>query len=59
MSGTVLENMDPFDKFSEQQEIQAIKDVQLWPYVSSLKDGIHTEITQGSMLFSSGQQQLI
>ena len=59
MIGTVKQNLDPFEIYSEEQAIEALKDVQLWEYVSSLKDGIETEITAGNMLFSVGQKQLI
>lgn len=33
--------------------------VQLWSYVELFKDGLYTEISQGSRLFSTGQKQLI
>ena len=59
MIGTVKQNLDPFQIYNEKQTIEALKDVQLWKYVSSLKDGIETEITAGNMLFSVGQKQLI
>mmetsp|Transcript_18476 Transcript_18476/g.21217 ORF Transcript_18476/g.21217 Transcript_18476/m.21217 type:complete len:118 (+) Transcript_18476:516-869(+) len=45
--------------FSEETLINALKDVELWEYIDSLKNGIDTEITQSNMLFSTGQKQLI
>ena len=59
MSGTVRQNLDPFNSYSDEQIIESIKDVQLWAYISSLKDGINTEIPHGSVLFSAGQKQLV
>ena len=59
MTGTVRQNLDPFDDYSDNQIIESIKDVQLWSYISSLKDGINTEISHGSTLFSAGQKQLV
>ena len=59
MSTTIVENLNPFDTYSEDEMKQALKDVHLWEYVNSLKDGINTEITQGSMIFSAGQKQLV
>ena len=59
MIGTVRTNLDPFNNFTEDEAIEALKDVQMWEYVSSLKDGMNTKTTAGNMLFSVGQKQLI
>ena len=59
MSGTVIHNIDPFNRYTQDEVIQALVDVQLWEYVNSLKDGIQTEISESSVLFSLGQKQLI
>ena len=59
MWGTVRENLDPNLAHDDNMIIGVLIDVQLWDYVSSLKEGINTKITQDSMLFSTGQQQLV
>ena len=59
MSGTVRQNLDPFNNYSDEQIVESIKDVQLWAYINSLKDGIDTEVPHGSVLFSAGQKQLV
>ena len=59
MWGTIRENLDPYLKQNDELIIKVLKDVELWEYVNSLKDGINTNITQSNMLFSTGQKQLI
>ena len=59
MLGTVRENLDPFNEYTNEQIEDALKDVQLLEYVNSLKDGMNTEIIQNNMLFSIGQKQLV
>ena len=59
MSTTIIDNLNPLNIYTKDEIVRALKDVHLWEYVDSLKDGINTEITQGSMIFSAGQKQLV
>lgn len=59
LTGTVRENLDAHGQYSIDAIIQALKDVQLYPYVMTLIKGIDTELTQSNMVFSAGQKQLI
>ena len=59
MIGTLKENLDPFKEYTDDEIQNALKDVQMLDYVNILKDGIDTEITAGSVIFSAGQKQLI
>ena len=59
MCGTVRENIDPFNKYTDRQVEDTLADVQLFDYVNSLKNGLITEIIQNNMLFSMGQKQLV
>ena len=59
MIGTLKENLDPFKEYTDDEIQNALRDVQMLDYVDILKDGIDTEITAGSVIFSAGQKQLI
>lgn len=57
--GTVRENLDPHNQYSDEQLEEALKAVQLWEYVNSLRNCLLTEVTNSNMVFSMGQKQLV
>ena len=59
MASTIRDNLDPFKIYSDEEVIQALKDVQLREYIESLDKGIETEISDNNIVFSVGQKQLI
>ena len=59
MASTIRENLDPFDKYEDQQLWDVLEELQMKEYVESLKDGLDTDIGESSMIFSVGQRQLI
>ena len=57
--GTVRTNLDPLGEHSEAAIIEALKETKLWDAVSVLPDGLDTEMSNDSSMFSVGQKQLI
>jgi len=58
ISSTIRANLDPFEVYSDEQVWEVLEEVQLKDYISSLKDGLATEVTDQN-IFSVGQKQLI
>ena len=58
-AGTIRRNLDPFNTLSEEQLWDALEQVSLKAYVESLDDGIETDMSVSSSVFSAGQKQLI
>eukprot|EP00932_Pfiesteria_piscicida_P005886 SRR837773.1580.p2 GENE.SRR837773.1580~~SRR837773.1580.p2 ORF type:complete len:339 (+),score=132.02 SRR837773.1580:86-1018(+) len=58
-SGTWRYNIDPFNEFPDGRIWEAIKCVQLLPFIRSLPGGINAEITQDGANISFGQRQLL
>ena len=58
-TGTVRKNLDPMGTFSEEELWKVLEDVNLKSYVESLKDGLNTDMTDVSSVFSVGQKQLV
>ena len=58
-SGTLRLNLDPFDKYSDDDLWQTLKISHLDNFVSSLKEGLQHIITEGGENLSVGQRQLI
>ena len=58
-SGTLRLNLDPFDKYSDDDLWTTLKLSHLDNFVSTLKEGLQHEITEGGENLSVGQRQLI
>jgi len=58
-SGTLRLNLDPFNKYSDDDLWQTLKISHLDNFVSSLKEGLQHTITEGGENLSVGQRQLI
>ena len=58
-SGTLRLNLDPFDKYSDDELWTTLKLSHLDNFVSTLKEGLQHEITEGGENLSVGQRQLI
>merc|ERR1712088_968079 len=58
-SGTLRLNLDPFNKYSDDDLWQTLKISHLDNFVTTLKEGLQHEITWGGENLSVGQRQLI
>ena len=58
-SGTLRLNLDPFQKYSDDELWQTLKISHLDNFVTTLKEGLQHEITEGGENLSVGQRQLI
>ncbi|EAR99970.2 ABC transporter C family protein (macronuclear) [Tetrahymena thermophila SB210] len=58
-SGTIRRNLDPLNLFSDEQIIATLQDINLKEKVTSLPNGINTDMTNSAEIFSTGQKQLI
>ena len=58
-SGTIRFNLDPFDKYSDDEIHRSLEHAHLMDYVNSLEDGIHHQIAESGENLSVGQRQLI
>ncbi|KAL4496522.1 hypothetical protein ABPG72_014752 [Tetrahymena utriculariae] len=58
-SGTIRRNLDPLKEFTDEMITDILKDINLLEKVNSLAKGIHTDMTNASEIFSTGQKQLI
>merc|ERR1739838_1183835 len=58
-SGTLRMNLDPFDHYPDSQLWETLKMSHLENFVTSLKEGLQHEITEGGENVSVGQRQLI
>lgn len=54
MRGTVRENLDPFENYTDEQVNSVLKQTQLYDYVQSLEGGLKATVTE--QLFSAGQK---
>jgi ATP-binding cassette subfamily C (CFTR/MRP) protein 1 len=58
-SGSLRFNLDPFDEKTDEELWSCLKDAHLKSFVSTLKDGLEHQITEGGDNLSVGQRQLI
>ncbi|CAH1257762.1 ABCC4 [Branchiostoma lanceolatum] len=58
-SGTLRKNLDPFEKFSDQQLWLVLEEVQLKEVVEDLPGKLETELLESGSNFSVGQRQLV
>ncbi|XP_038152385.1 canalicular multispecific organic anion transporter 1-like [Cyprinodon tularosa] len=58
-SGTLRMNLDPFDKFSDEDLWRVLELSHLKDYVVGLKEGLQHEVAEGGENLSVGQRQLL
>jgi len=58
-SGTIRQNMDPFDEYSMEQINNVLNDVNLYEYIQSLPKKLESFVSSNSSVFSMGQKQMI
>ncbi|XP_038593401.1 canalicular multispecific organic anion transporter 1 [Micropterus salmoides] len=58
-SGTLRMNLDPFDKFSDEDLWRALELSHLKDYVAGLQEGLQHEVSEGGENLSVGQRQLL
>eukprot|EP01054_Gregarina_sp_Poly1_P010646 Gregarina_sp_Poly_1__10645@NODE_7_length_24424_cov_76_286365_g6_i0_p3_GENE_NODE_7_length_24424_cov_76_286365_g6_i0NODE_7_length_24424_cov_76_286365_g6_i0_p3_ORF_typecomplete_len1518_score224_00ABC_membrane/PF00664_23/1_8e34ABC_membrane/PF00664_23/6_9e36ABC_tran/PF00005_27/2e26ABC_tran/PF00005_27/6_5e31SMC_N/PF02463_19/0_25SMC_N/PF02463_19/1_3e06SMC_N/PF02463_19/27SMC_N/PF02463_19/0_74T2SSE/PF00437_20/0_00011T2SSE/PF00437_20/0_009AAA_22/PF13401_6/0_006AAA_22/PF13401_6/0_014AAA_29/PF13555_6/0_0012 len=59
LAGTIRVNVDPFNRWQDEEILEALELVTLRPLVDMLPDGIYTSLSDGSFTFSVGQRQLL
>ena len=59
MGASIRDNLDPFKVHSDEEINEVLEEVHIKDYVSSLKEGILTDVGESSLIFSVGQKQLI
>ncbi|RDD39481.1 Multidrug resistance-associated protein 4 [Trichoplax sp. H2] len=57
--GTIRNNLDPFNRYDDSQLWDALREVQLAPYVCNLPNKLDNEVSEAGSNFSVGQKQLI
>jgi len=58
-SGSIRFNLDPFDKYTDQEIWKSLESAHLKSFVNSLEEGLQYNITEGGENLSLGQRQLI
>ncbi|KAF3708249.1 Canalicular multispecific organic anion transporter 1 [Channa argus] len=58
-SGTLRMNLDPFDKFTDEQIWRVLELSHLKDYVAGLQEGLKHEVSEGGENLSVGQRQLL
>jgi len=57
IQGSIRENLDPFKEFKEEEIINVLTDLRLMDHINkNCDDGIYTELSESSNLFSVGQK---
>ncbi|WII73663.1 ABC transporter transmembrane domain-containing protein [Bdellovibrio sp. 22V] len=57
--GTIRNNLDRYNEYSDEEVIGALKHASMWEHVSELPHGIHSAVTEGGLNLSQGQRQLL
>ncbi|MGZ3784944.1 MAG: ABC transporter transmembrane domain-containing protein [Bdellovibrio sp.] len=57
--GTIRNNLDRFNEYTDEEIVGALKLVSLWKYISDLPQGLHSAVTEGGLNLSQGQRQLL
>eukprot|EP00050_Salpingoeca_kvevrii_P018614 m.76343 g.76343 ORF g.76343 m.76343 type:complete len:382 (+) comp8108_c0_seq4:3357-4502(+) len=58
-SGSVRDNLDPLNKFSDEEVWTALRRCALEKFVQSLEDGLEANVSERGSNFSAGQKQLL
>ncbi|KAF0754251.1 multidrug resistance-associated protein 4-like, partial [Aphis craccivora] len=58
-SGTMRNNLDPFNEYPDHVLWNALDEVELKTVVENLSDGLNSKISEGGSNFSVGQRQLV
>ena len=58
-SGSIRFNLDPFDKYTDDEIYKSLESAHLRSFVNSLEDGLQYKIAEGGENLSIGQRQLI
>ncbi|CAE7837175.1 ABCC9, partial [Symbiodinium sp. KB8] len=58
-SGTLLQNLDPFNQYSDQEIMNILDHVALGEAVRKAEGGLETHVSEGGENWSTGQRQLI
>ena len=58
-TGSIGRNLDPLNKYSNEELWYALEEVGLKSYIESLPDKLDTDMTNATSVFSVGQKQLI
>lgn len=60
IQGTIRENLDPFNEFSEEAIVKILKEVALYDHImKNCENGLQSVIAENNNLFSVGQKQLL
>ena len=60
IQGSIRENLDPFNEYTDEQIDQTLKEVKLFDYITnSCENGLDTKISESNNIFSVGQKQLL
>lgn len=57
--GTIRNNLDRYNEYSDEEVIGALKQAAMWDYVSHLPQGLHSPVSEGGLNLSQGQRQLL
>lgn len=57
--GTIRNNLDRYDEYSDEQVMRALEHASMWNYVNSLPLGLRSPVTEGGLNLSQGQRQLL
>jgi ABC-type multidrug transport system fused ATPase/permease subunit len=57
--GTIRNNLDRYNKFTDEQIGSALKHASMWSYVQALPLGVDSPVTESGLNLSQGQRQLL
>lgn len=57
--GTIRNNLDRFNEYSDKAVIEALRHASMWDYVKSLPQGLNSPVTESGLNLSQGQRQLL
>lgn len=57
--GTIRNNLDRYNEYSDEEVVTALKHASMWDYVSGLPEGLMAPVVEGGQNLSQGQRQLL